>query len=213
MIGFAQPSYLPTPSGKVVLGSFQIEGQPRQGRVIHNGGKGIETDMPFAQLLVTIFMGITRILRIVQVQSPQSRQSDHAIELLQHAIQVGRYVVAPIPYMAGIQANTQVVVEFHLIDDSGDLLEAPPHFRPFARHGLQQHGGGLVGRQSGVECCGDLVDSCFSALTGMGARVHVVQLAGHDLLHALQIPRQRLQRELARLLLGGAGVHGIGRMG
>ena len=60
-----------------------------------------------------------------------SRSNNHAVEFLEHAIQIIRNVVSRIPYMTGIEANPQMAVELDAVDDGRQFLGVRPTSLPF----------------------------------------------------------------------------------
>lgn len=83
----------------------------------HHGSQRFFANAAFADARMAIFMGTAFVERVVDVQGTQPIQPDHAVEFLEHAIQIIRNVISRIPYMTGIEANPQMAVELDTIDD------------------------------------------------------------------------------------------------
>ena len=116
----------------------------------------------------------------------QTVEPDDAVELLQHAVQVAGDVVAAVPHVAGVQAHAHLLVQFHSVDDGGQLLETAADLRALPCHGFQQQRGGLLGRKHLVQRIGDERNARLGALAHMAAGMHVVQLAG-GVFHAHEV--------------------------
>ena len=89
--------------------------------------------------------------------------------------------------MARIKANAHVFIQLNSRNYRCDFLERTADFTALTSHGFEQQNRRLLGCQHGIQSVGNHLDSCICALPHMGAGVHVVKLAGHDLLHALEI--------------------------
>lgn len=83
----------------------------------HHGSQRFFAMRPSPMRAMAIFMGTAFVERVVDVQGTQPIQPDHAVEFLEHAIQIIRNVISRIPYMTGIEANPQMAVELDTIDD------------------------------------------------------------------------------------------------
>lgn len=69
---------------------------------LHTSTKFLTAKVSLADALVTIFMGATRVLRIVAVYGMQAIDTHHAVELVEYAVQIMDDVVAGIAHMAGV---------------------------------------------------------------------------------------------------------------
>ena len=72
------------------------------------------------------------------MQGAQAVEADHAIELVENAVEVAHDVIASVPHMAGVQAHAKELVVLDAVDDARELLEAPADLGALARHGLQK---------------------------------------------------------------------------
>ena len=142
----------------------------------------------------------------------QPPQPNDLVKLLQHPVQVARNVVAAVGDVAGVQAHAQLVRKLHPVENGPQFLKAAAHLRALARHSLQQHRGGLLRRQNGVEVLRNQRDAHFRPLLHVAAGVEVVQAAG-DVLQPGQVVGHGLPGEGAQALVGGAGVQGVGGVG
>ena len=111
----------------------------------------VDADEALADALVAVLVRPAGVLRVVDVHGAQAVEADHAVELVEHAVQVVHDVVAAVVNVARVQAHAHVVGKLHAVDDGGQLLERAADFRALAGHGLQQHRSGLFGAQYLVE--------------------------------------------------------------
>ena len=146
------------------------------------------------------------------MDGPEPLQADNAVELRQHAVQVSRDVVPGVPDVAGIQAHAHLLSQVHPVQNGPDLFKAAAHLAALARHGLQQHRGGLVRAEDGIEALGDEGDARLDPLAHMAAGVEVIELAG-DVLQPHEVVRHGLLGEGAVFLLGPAEVQRVGGVG
>ena len=146
--------------------------------MVRHGSERVKADAALADGGVAVLVGAERVLRVVQVDGAQAVEPDHAIELLQHAVQIAGDVVAAVPHVAGVQAHAHFLVQFHGVDDGGQLFKTAADLRALACHGFKQQRGGLLGRNHLIQRIGDERDARLGALAHMAARMHVVQLAG-----------------------------------
>ena len=114
--------------------------------------------------------------------------------------------------MAGVQTHPQLVRQLHPVDDLPQLLEPAAHLTALAGHGLQQDGGAEARRQDGVQRLRDLGNTRLHTLPGVAAGMEVVHVAG-EVLHPLQVVRKRHAGKLPGVLILGAGIDGIRRVG
>ena len=146
--------------------------------MVRHGSERVKADAALADGGVAVLVGAERVLRVVQVDGAQAVEPDHAIELLQHAVQIAGDVVAAVPHVAGVQAHGHLFVQLHLIQNGGQLFKRAAHLAALARHRFKQQRGGLLGRNHLIQRVGDERDARLGALAHMAARMHVVQLAG-----------------------------------
>ena len=171
-----------------------------------------KADAALADGGVAVLVGAHGVLAVIDVHGADAFQPHCLVKGRQHPVQVAGDIVARVADVAGVQANAQLVAQRHPVDDFPQLLKAAAHLAALARHGFQQHGGVHVRPQDGIEHGGNLLDGHLHALAHMAARMEVVQVAGGGL-HPLEIVRHGAGGKLADVLLGGAAVEGIGRMG
>ena len=69
---------------------------------LHTATKFLAAKVSLADALVTIFMGATRVLRIVDVYGMQAVDTHHTIELVKHAFKIVDDVIAGVIHMAGV---------------------------------------------------------------------------------------------------------------
>ena len=143
------------------------------------------------------------------MDGPQLFQADDAVKLRQHPVQVAHEVISGVGDVAGVQADAHPVGERHPVQDGPQLLEPAAHLAALAGHGLQQHGGGLLRPEDGVEPLGDQVDAGLDALAHMAAGVEVVELP-RQVLQPPEVVRHGLPGEEAVLLLRAAEVQDVG---
>ena len=91
--------------------------------MVDDAAEGLYTQKAFTDLLVSVFMGTARILRVVQVQCPQSVQADHPVKLGQHPVQILCQRVPAIAHMTGIQAHADLVLQLHTVYNAAQLLK------------------------------------------------------------------------------------------
>ena len=68
--------------------------------------EGVESDMTFADLLVTVLVRGENVHRIVDVDRLQTIESDNTVEFGQHTVEVVDDVVAAVPDVTGIKTNS-----------------------------------------------------------------------------------------------------------
>ena len=61
--------------------------------------------------------------------------------------------------MAGVQADSQLLLELNTVDNSPKLLKASADFTALAGHGFQKHYGALIWKQNLIQRVGDQIDS------------------------------------------------------
>ena len=143
---------------------------------------------------------------------PQPVEADDLVKGRQHAVNIPGDVVPGVGHVAGVQAYAHLLRQRHPVQYLPQLLKPAAHLAALARHGLQQHGGADVRRENGVERVGDLGDARLHPLAGVAAGVEVVHVAG-DIFHPLQVVRHGHPGKLPGVLVLGAGVDGVGRVG
>ena len=70
------------------IGGFQNERQLAQRGMVHDALECLNADEALADFLVAVFVRTARVFRIVDMHCAQARQPHHAIEFLQHAIEI-----------------------------------------------------------------------------------------------------------------------------
>ena len=114
--------------------------------------------------------------------------------------------------MAGVQTHPQLIRQCHPVDDLPQLLEPAAHLTALAGHGLQQHRGVDIRRQDGVQRLRDLGNTRLHTLPGVAAGMEVVHVP-RQVLHPLQVVRKRHAGKLPGVLILGAGIDCIRRVG
>lgn len=130
----------------------------------HYSSQRFFANAAFADARMAIFMGTAFVEGIVNVQGTQPIQPDHAVEFLEHAIQIIRNVISRIPYMAGIEANTQMAIKLNAVDDGRQFFEGTAYLASLSCHGFQQKRGGLLGCQHGIQDLGNKLDTRIRTL-------------------------------------------------
>ena len=120
-------------------------------------------------------------------------------------------VVAAVPDVAGVEADTELVIVFDAVDDGAQFLKRAADLRALARHRLQEHGRLLVRREHIVELLCDEFDALLSSLPDVAAGVEVVEIAG-QVLEALDVVGHRLVCKAPQIFLSGTGIHRVGGM-
>ena len=92
-----------------------------------NPSHGLHADPALPQLFVTVLMGTAGVLAVVEMNRQQTIQADHLVKRRQYPIQVVYQIIAPVPHMAGIQADAQLVLLLHPVDDLPQLFKAAAH--------------------------------------------------------------------------------------
>ena len=110
---------------------------------------------------MSVFVRATGIQTVIQMNSFEAFKPDNPVKFIQHAIQVVDNIITAIPDVAGIQANTQFVLQFYPVNDGPQFLERTANFGAFSGHGFQEHCGGLGRREDTVEFCGNALPSAF----------------------------------------------------
>ena len=77
----------------------------------------------------------------------QTPEPDHAVKLREHAVKVAGNVIPRVPDVARVEADADVLLQLHAVDDSAQLLKAAADLAAFAGHGLEQHGRGHAGEE------------------------------------------------------------------
>ena len=91
-----------------------------QGNPFH----GLHADLALAQLFVPVFMRAAGVLAVVEMNRPQTLQADYLIKPGQYPVQVVHQIIAPVPHMAGVQADAQLVLLLHPVDDLPQFFKA-----------------------------------------------------------------------------------------
>ena len=160
---------------------------------VHTATKVLAAKVALTDDLVAVLMSAARILGIVEVHGTQAVKADHAVELVQNAVQIMDDVVARVAYMARIHANAQAAIKFrtarhNALDNSRDLLKAATNFCTLARHGLKQDAGGLTLKHHLAQGLDNELDAALGALAHLRTGMEIVVLTGQHL-HALQVLR------------------------
>ena len=92
----------------------------------------VEDDVTFADACMAVFVSAKRIQAVIQVDGAQTGKTDDAVKFGENLIQVIDDVIAAIPDMAGIQADTEMVGEFNAVDDFPKLFKAAADFTSFS---------------------------------------------------------------------------------
>ena len=195
----------------VVIGGLQDEGKPAERRMADDPGKGRQADGSFADAGMAILVAGSGIEAVIQVDGPETGKADGLVKGGEDTVQIVHDIITAIPYMAGIQADTQVVGELYAIDDGRDFLEAAANLGSLAGHGFQQDGGGLVLLENGIQQAGDELDAPGGSLAHMASRVKVVEIPRR----ALQPPQvicHGFPGKYPQVFLGCAGIQGVGGM-
>ena len=146
------------------------------------------------------------------MQRPKTIETDHSVELIENAVEVIHDVVSRIPHVAGVEADPEELVVVYAIDDAGELLKAPTHLGPLARHGLQKNRGAHPGLYRSVEPLDDELDAPLGTLLHVAAGMEVVVVAGKHL-HTLKVVSDGSAGKINRLGLCGTEIHGVRRVG
>ena len=194
------------------MGRLEEEGQVAQGRMARHRVKRLEADEALPYRGMTVLVGAERVHRVVEMDGAQTAQAHHAVELVKHAVEVVRDVVAGVPHMAGIQAHAEMVGELHAVDDGTQLLKGTADLGPLARHGLKQHRRGLLGGEDLVEHACDLLDTHLRTLAHVAAGMEVVHLVRRGL-HANEVVGEGRAGKLLHLGLGRRRVERVRGMG
>ena len=88
--------------------------------------------------------------------------------------------------MAGVQADSQLLLELNTVDNPPKLLKASADFAALAGHGFQKHYGALIGKQNLIQRVGDQIDSGLNTAAYMAARMKIIIIAGQRL-HSDQV--------------------------
>ena len=139
----------------------------------------------------------------------QAVEADHVVKLRQHVVEMVHDVVAAVPYMAGVKADTHMVRELHPVEDRPHLGEGLADFRAFAGHGFHQDRGVLRRPKHRVQERRAELDARLRPLSDMAARMEVVVIARREL-HATEVVRHRLPGEGPQAVLFCAGIQRIG---
>ena len=89
-------------------------------------------------------MGTQGVHAVVDMQGLEPVQSQYPVELLQNALQIVDHIIPAVGHMAGVEADAQLIAQFHPVNDGPQLFKGAAHLAALARHGLQQHCGGLL---------------------------------------------------------------------
>ena len=75
--------------------------------MIDNSLNRLKAKLALADLLMAILMGCKSIHRVIEVNGLEIIKTYHTIEILKNAIKIAYDIVAAIPDMASIKANTK----------------------------------------------------------------------------------------------------------
>ena len=182
-----------------------------QCRVIDDAGKCFRADAPLADACVAILAAAQRVHAVVEMDGFEPVQPDHLVKLREHAVQVAHDVISRIVHVARVEAHAHFVALFRAVDYLPQFLERASHLASLSRHRFQQHRDAQPGREGTVQRIGNLHDARFHALSGVAARVEVVQRAGQGG-QPLQVVGHDALRESPCLFVGRTQVHGVRRM-
>ena len=92
-----------------------------------NPSHGLHADLALAQLFVAVLMRAAGVLAVVEMNRTQTLQADYLVKAGQHPVQVLHQIIAPVPDMAGVQADAQLVLQLHTVDDLPQFFKAAAH--------------------------------------------------------------------------------------
>ena len=100
--------------------------------MLYDTDQGFGSDVTFADACMAVFVSAKRIQAVIQVDGAQTGKTDDAVKFGENLIQVIDDVIAAIPDMAGIQADTEMVGELNAVDDFPKLFKAAADFTSFS---------------------------------------------------------------------------------
>ena len=129
-----------------VVGRLEVERKAPEPRIVDDAREGLLADLPLADAGVAVLVRGEGVERVVEVDGLESVEADHAVELVQDAVEVADDVVAAVPHVACVEAYAEPVrgrarggeSALHAVDDRAQLLEVAPNLRALARHGLKE---------------------------------------------------------------------------
>ena len=86
--------------------------------MIHHPHQSFLSDLPEADLLVTVLMRAAFILAVIQMNCKEPVQAYHLIKMPEHPVQVIHDIISGIPDMAGIKAYTDLLLPLCPVKDS-----------------------------------------------------------------------------------------------
>ena len=80
----------------------------------------------------------------------QTPEPDHAVKLREHAVKVAGNVIPRVPDVARVEADADMLLQLHAVDDGAQLLKAAADLAALSGHGLEQDGRGHAGEEHNV---------------------------------------------------------------
>ena len=94
----------------------------------------LHAKVSLAQFLVPVLVRSPVVLTVIEVYRLQAIQSDHIIKMLQHAVQIIHEIISGIPGVAGIKADTDLLLTLHPVDDLPELFKCSSDLRPLNKN-------------------------------------------------------------------------------
>src|SRR5690606_39365187 len=94
-----------------------------QFRMVYYIGECVDTKASFTYFRMAVLTAGKQVFAVIYVDSTKPFQPDVLIKLPQHSVQVVYYVIARIIYMAGIETNPELFLQFNPVDYLPQSLE------------------------------------------------------------------------------------------
>src|SRR6185503_15502363 len=99
-----------------------------QGRVAEHVAKALLADLPLTDVGVAVAVRAERDHRVVDVQAAEALDADHAVELVEDAVDAAGLVhrIARGKEVLGVQAEGEAALVADAVEHGAKLLERPP---------------------------------------------------------------------------------------
>ena len=169
-------------------------------RVMYDIGDRIKADFSEADICMAVFGGAGWIFAVINMEDSDLVFSDQPVKVVDDTVEIVDDVIAAVACMAGVKADTKLVVVDDTIINLCKLFKCPADLRTFSCHCFQCDVARSIAGKYFVEPFDDLCNACLSTCADVGAGVEdqCAALAGSSPLN-LQLGeiRQRAQRFLA----------------
>ena len=114
-----------------------------------------KADLSITDVGVSVLMSTSDILGVIDVHHSQSVQTDDLVKFLQDTVKVSE-IITGIMNVTGIQTDTDLILQFNVVDDSSDLGEVSSDFRALPCHRFQGDDDLIIFPQNFINASGTL---------------------------------------------------------